>query len=212
MVKLQAPNPKLLRNSLRRALMANNLKRTLFPDFSLHERKVSSMEQPAPSGCRLQRSSKFQIAEKYRWQLGLPATAEPVSMRGRSSWSLELLWDLELGVWSFVRSRSPPSTRLHPPKAAAPKTPSPQSKTLARQLAPLSDRGPNAAADKPWKLAVHIRESERATLVVIGQHRGPTRRCDGDGKKNFIARPLILCGCLHYVCAWQRLAKGVGRY
>ena len=58
------------------------------------------------------------------------------------AWCLELLWDLELGIWSFVRPRSPPSTRLHPPKAATPQTPSPQSKTLARQLAAHSGHSP----------------------------------------------------------------------
>jgi len=55
----------------------------------------------APSS-KPQRSSKFQTQRRPR-QLGLPATVELLSsMRGRfGAWWLQLLWYLEIGIWSF---------------------------------------------------------------------------------------------------------------
>ena len=52
-----------------------------------------------------------------------------------------------LWLWQRSRPRSSPPTLAPRPKAATPKTPSPQSKTLARQLAPHSVHGPNARSN-----------------------------------------------------------------
>ena len=103
--------------------------------------QAPSSKLQAPSS-KLQAPKKLQVSNPR----GVPGNSAclpppnpcPAGEADRfGAWCLELLWNLELGIWSLVRSRSPPPTRPHRPKAATPKTPSPyQSKTLARQFPP----------------------------------------------------------------------------
>jgi hypothetical protein len=97
---------------------------------------------------KLQRSSKSQIPEASHAARTACHRRTLVQHEGRSFWSLVLAASLGFRAWDLELCKIPKPTvdTAAPPKAATPKTPSPQSKTLARQLAPHSVHGPNACA------------------------------------------------------------------
>ena len=92
--KLQIPSSKLLRNTLRNALMSNNPKRIRSTQFFAAREEGFFHGTARPSGCRLQRSSKPQTSTR---RPGWPPHRSGLGLELKI-WSFFGAWCLGLGA------------------------------------------------------------------------------------------------------------------